>query len=355
MGELEAERAALADHLEAIGFNVILFERLGGREEDAETAYLAGVEQADIYVGIVADQYGRMDAKTGYSATHAEYRRALAIGRRIAVWVRSDGDRREGAARSFVDELQTFHTTGVFSNPGELARGVERRLAEIGADEDSPWVKVGDTVFRAGRIYETHQELVIEGVIRDESVRRYLTGLRPQRVGGSNRIPVATIDRAGQVVIRDVAVNSRSRTAPELTVTASVGWAEGRGGSMDAGTTGFTADDLTEVGLNCALLGQPLPDRINTMLGRVLVDTTDPVADLVAVRLSEGNIEPIARLLVVEHLLGKGRASAINQFMIGPANRGQRRVRLVYTEPQRYTNVTPGVRTLDGTRNWQAL
>ena len=78
---------------------------------------------------------------------------------------------------------------------------------------------------------------------------------------------------------------------------------------MDAGTTGFTADDLTEVGLDCCgLLGQSLREPINTMLGRVFVDTTDPLADLVAVRQSEGSIEPIARLLVVEHLLGKGRA-----------------------------------------------
>ena len=33
-----------------------MFERLGGRDDDAETAYLASVRSSDIYVGILGDR-----------------------------------------------------------------------------------------------------------------------------------------------------------------------------------------------------------------------------------------------------------------------------------------------------------
>jgi hypothetical protein len=353
MAELAAEREALADHLAGLGFNVILFERLGGREEDAETAYLVGVEQADIYIGLLGDEYGRMDRGTGYSATHAEYRRALELGRRIAVWVRADGDHREAAARSFVEELRTFHTTGMFRTAADLTASVERRLAEIGADEDAPWVKVGDAIFRANRIWESGHEVRVEAEIRGAAISRYIVQLRPEGTGGGNAsVELATSERAGSAHVTDVVVETRSRASQHVTIALTVAWNEGRGGFGEAGTSGFSPDDLTEIGLRCGLLGAPLPERLDNVLGRVLVNSADPLADMSALRLPEGSIEPVARLLVVDHLLGSGRASAIDQFSIGPANRGRRRILLTYTEPRRYTNMEPGHRDIEGERQW---
>lgn len=352
MAELAAEREALADHLASLGFNVILFEHLGGREEDAETAYLVGVEQADVYVGLIGDEYGRMDRATGYSATHAEYRLALELGRRIAVWVRADGDRREGAARSFVEQLRTFHTTGVFRTADDLATSVERRLAEIGGDEDAPWVMVGDAIFRASRIVESAEEVRVEAEIRDAAVSRYLVQLRPERMGGNVSVALATSDRAGSARVIDVVVETRSRSSQHVTITLTVTWNPGRGGSGEVGTSGFSADDLTEIGLRCALLGQPVPERLDNSLGRVLVNSDDPLASMTALRLPEGSIEPVARLLVVNHLLGSGRASAIEQFAIGPGDRGRRRLLLTYTEPRRYPSSEPGQRAIEGERQW---
>src|SRR6478609_8304825 len=178
MGELGELRERLARALKDLGFKVIYFENLGGRDEDAETAYLDGVARSHIYLGVVADRYGRM-LETGRSPTHEEYRAARAEGKRISVWVAADGSGRQGDARDFVQELQTFHTTGNFSGIADLIPRVIERLAEIAADDEAPWVKVGDAVFRASVIRDVGTRIQIESEVRDRGVSRYLAGLRP--------------------------------------------------------------------------------------------------------------------------------------------------------------------------------
>ncbi len=151
MQELRAERQALADALREIGMRVVMFEDLGGRDEEPERAYLDGVARADVYVGLVGDRYGRM-LPSGRSPTHEEYREARARGKRISVWVAADGSERQGNARDLIEEVRVFHTTGSFTDPEDLARRVVERMAEIAADDESPWVKVGDALLRADAI-----------------------------------------------------------------------------------------------------------------------------------------------------------------------------------------------------------
>lgn len=137
MGELGELRERLAAALRDLGFTVIYFEDLGGRDENAETAYLDGVARSDIYLGVIADRYGRM-LESGRSPTHEEYRAARAEGKRISVWVAADGSSRQGNARDFVQELQAFHTTGNFRDTDDLAARVTERLAEIGVTASNP-------------------------------------------------------------------------------------------------------------------------------------------------------------------------------------------------------------------------
>ena len=75
MRDLLDERRALATEMKAMGLNVVMFEDLGGREDDAETAYFDGVARSDIYLAVIADRYGRM-LPNGRSPTHEEYREA---------------------------------------------------------------------------------------------------------------------------------------------------------------------------------------------------------------------------------------------------------------------------------------
>lgn len=129
MGELVEERRALASALEASGFTVRWFEEFGGRDDNAEEAYLSEVRAASLYLGLLGDSYGSMlasDPYAGYSATHAEYLEARARGKRISFWERKPAERREGHARSFLTEVQLFQVTGSFSGSDDLpAKGRE--------------------------------------------------------------------------------------------------------------------------------------------------------------------------------------------------------------------------------------
>ena len=142
MKDLLDERRALASALRDMGLKVVMFEDLGGREDDAETAYLDGVARSDIYLAVIADRYGRM-LPSGRSPTHEEYRAARRLGLRIAAWVATDGSGRQGDARDFVDELQQFHTTGGYADSASLVSSAVERLGEIAAEEDVPWIKLG--------------------------------------------------------------------------------------------------------------------------------------------------------------------------------------------------------------------
>jgi Domain of unknown function (DUF4062) len=71
MRELGDLRQTVSRALRDAGFSVVVFEDLGGRDEDAERAYLDGVARSDIYVGVVGDRYGTM-LPTGRSPTHEE-------------------------------------------------------------------------------------------------------------------------------------------------------------------------------------------------------------------------------------------------------------------------------------------
>lgn len=67
MGEMRDERQAVAAAVEALGLRPVLFERFGGRDDDPEAAYLAEVDSADIYLGLIGSQYGRQDRESGFS------------------------------------------------------------------------------------------------------------------------------------------------------------------------------------------------------------------------------------------------------------------------------------------------
>jgi hypothetical protein len=63
----------------------------------------------------------------------------------VAAWAKDLRDR-EGHEESFLAEIKTFHTTGLFATPAELADEVERRVRRIAAEELPPWVKLGPIV-----------------------------------------------------------------------------------------------------------------------------------------------------------------------------------------------------------------
>jgi hypothetical protein len=183
MDELRDERRAVADRVEVLGCEPVLFERFGGREDDPEAAYIHEVASSSIYVGLVGRRYGRQ-LPSRFSATHTEYLAAEERGLRVAVWAK-DLDDREGHAESFLADTRTFHTTGSFATPVELAEGVERRLRRIAAEDLAPWVKLGPIIFRSRRIIEGVGRTEVVARVRDRAVLDDLEALRSDRWGGS--------------------------------------------------------------------------------------------------------------------------------------------------------------------------
>ncbi|MGH2964747.1 MAG: DUF4062 domain-containing protein [Solirubrobacterales bacterium] len=346
MTDLANEREAVAQALRDLRIKVILFEDFGGRDEDSVTAYLDGVARSDVYIGIVGDRYGRMQA-SGRSPTHEEYLFARDHGKRISFWVATDESDRQGNARDFVQEVQTFHTTGRFDGPNDLAERVIGRIAELAADDEAPWVKVGDAVLRATVIRDQGDRIEIEADVRDGEIAHYLEGLRPDQWNRASDATVTTHDRSGSARIERVTSEARSASGRSVKIEATVGWADGSADSMAAGTAGYSPEDLAELGLRVGLLGQALPEQIGSM--GFMVDDSDPLAELPH-GMPEAILQPVARLLIVERLLGQRQATRMSEFSIGPPHSGRRAIRLSYTETRRYSNVTPAQRTLEGYR-----
>jgi hypothetical protein len=348
MRELAALRAVVANSLRNAGFSVVVFEDLGGRDEDAERAYIDGVARSDVYVGIVADRYGTM-LPSGRSPTHEEYLEARRRGRRISFWLQRDATQRQGHAADFAQEVQAFHTTGHFDDANDLARRLLDRLAEIAADDEAPWVKIGDVCLRATRIRDEGAAIVISAQVRDPAIAHALESLRADGFGRGATVPIVTARRAGEGRVTTVVTETRTASAHDVELTADMSWADGGGGSMEASFNGLSPDDQTELGLRVGLLGEGLPPQLDGSFG-FMIETSDPLAELDGLMLPPAAEEAVAGLLVTERLLGSGRASRIDHFALGPSHLGVRRVELEYVEPRRYANSEPGIRRIEGER-----
>lgn len=348
MRRLASLRAHVADALRGVGFSVVMFEDLGGRDEDAERAYLDGVARSDIYVGILADRYGTM-LPSGRSPTHEEYREARRRGKRISFWLQRDSSDRQGNATDFAQEVQVFHTTGQFDDADDLVRRLLTRLAEIAADDEAPWIKVGDACLRATRIRDEGATVSVFAEVRDLAVARALESMRADTWGRASTVSVATASRAGTATVTRVATEMRSASVRDIELAAEVQWGDGRGGSMETSFNGLSPDDQVEAGLRAGLFGAELPPQLSGGFGS-MIDASDPLAPLADLMLTPSAEEAMAALLISERLLAAGKASHIDRFALGPPHLEERRLELIYTEPRRYSDHEPGTRRLEGVR-----
>lgn len=352
MGELATERRAAVDALEDVGFRVRWFEELGGRDDGAQQAYLTEVRAASIYVGVLGDQYGGMLADgpyAGFSATHAEYLEARSSGRRVSFWASSPGAEREGHARRFLDEVRVFHVTGSFTAADDLTAGLLSRLREIAVEDLSPWVKLGDIVLRATRVTAAAKSATVEARVHDRAVLREL-----RQAAGSgdawssaNELAVTFFDESGKGRIEDLSVASTSSAFSDVTMQLS--FQRATTNSMRVSMNGLSADDLVEQSLRIALLGEAPPQGL---LRYGMQNSDDPWEALAGLRLSEDSVKALARVLLVERLVGSGDAGAVEAFELGPLRGAKRQVELSYWEPKVYANRDAELRTVAGERAW---
>jgi hypothetical protein len=229
---------------------------------------------------------------------------------------------------------------------------VEARLRELAVESESPWVKLGDVAVRAQSVEDDGRLLTVTVASRDAPVLAALEGLRPDGWGRSSEIAVTLPHSSGRARVSEVRSRVLSSTARELVLTAEVTWADGRRPSLATGLNGISFEEQIEVGLRAGLLREPLPERLGMLAS--MIDSSDPLAPLDGLGLSHAVYAPVARLLFVERLLGGVGASRVHEATVGPEYGGQRRVRVVWTEPLWAANVTPGRREIEGRRTTAA-
>lgn len=338
MEGLEAERRAVAEAVREIGAEPVWFEEFGARDQDPEQAYLSEVDLSDVYVGILGSRYGGQDPATGYSATHAEYLRAVERGLRISVWVLNVDDM-AGHQRDFLSDVRTYFTTETADGPERLAARVAARLETIASEDVAPWCEIGNVILRASSIRDDGATIAVEANVRDQDVAHSLRRLRPDGlIGAARSVPVVYGDTVAAARPTSVENEITAGTSTRFLVTLTrESRQQGQGvlgeASFNTGTSTYSPDDLTEIGIRTALFGEPNP------LGQMgfMAEIPDPLVALRHASVTEENLRPILRLGLVEALVGSGRASRIVQVLVGPRARdGRRRLLLEWESPGRY-------------------
>ena len=341
MAGMTAEREAARVAVESIGGKVSMFELLGGRDDNAETAYLAGVQSSDIYVGILGARYGTPD-RTGYAPTHTEYNEAIKAGLRISVWA-TTGEM-DGRQRDFLNEVRTFHTTGRYSSPDELGEVLRGRLTGFVAADHSPWCKVGHVLFRARRYSDDGIRIIVEASIRDDDIVAELERLRPGDWRGRQQSRITCARRTHEAEINSVVVEATAGRSRLVQIEATKAREMVTGMRLtDISYADRSPEDLTELALRVALFGDLNP--LGPMASMAEMD--NPIPAIAQIGLDEDSFAGAAEVLLVESLVGSGRAERITALQIGPARSG-RPLHIEWEAPRRFSNVEPERRQIAG-------
>jgi hypothetical protein len=235
-------------------------------------------------------------------------------------------------------------TTENYADVEDLVRRVSRRLHELAAEALSPWIKVGDLVFRADEIVDTGGVITIRARV-SEDLAHQLEGMRDSRYG-RQRLVYASRSRVATAEVGGVQRTTRAGGAEELTVELT-NVKVPSGDSLRVATTGYSADDLVEVGVRGAFLGEAIPDQLG-MLSSIASPGIN-IDDLrEAFDLPNEFAEAVVRLVVTEGLVGGGKAQRITSFALGPRTGDVRRFALEWESPQVYQNEQPTHHRVEG-------
>ena len=331
MAELREERKSAACGVRSLGARPVMFEEFGGRDAEPQDAYLGEVETSQIYVGLLGERYGT-PLPTRFSATHTEYQHAEQHGLRIAVWALAT-QRREGPQQAFLDEIRTFHVAPAFRSPEDLKRQVTERLRGIAAEDLAPWAKLGAILFRASEVVHEANQIAITACVQSDAVAYALETLAPDRFGAREEHRFTWSGRSRQV--RMTNIRTTTTTARSKSVRLQCEVAEDRRDSLlGVALSGQTPDDLTDLALRSVLFGEPNPLAGQHM--GFLVEIPDPLQPLRDANVPDEIVRPLAELMIVDELVGSGRAGRVTTFRLGGPVRGRRKIELAWEPPRRY-------------------
>jgi hypothetical protein len=343
MADTAAERDAVAAAVEDEGARAVRFEELG-RDAGADEAYLLGVDSSSIYLGICNELYGTL-LPTGFSPAEAEYLRARERGLRVAVYVAAEAPAREGHLRRFIERVRVFVTTESYRDVDDLVRRVRRRLHELAAEALSPWLKLGDYVFRADLIDDRGDTVLLQARASEEIAHAFET--MRDRQWSRERLRLTYGARVVEGELAAVRRTTRAGGISELEITLG-NVAAPQAGGMRAGTSGMSSESLLEAGVKRLFLSEELPASVRGGL-EFLADTGIDEANLrQAFELPNEIAEAITRLVMAEGLIGTGNAGRVIEASVGPRVGDTRRIALEWLDPSRYVNVQPATRRVEG-------
>lgn len=331
IGDMKAERAAAREAIEAFGATAVMFEEeLGAQDITAEQAYIAGVRTSEIYIGLFGPRYGvRMG--DGSSATHAELMEAEKHGLRLCLFVNGEtSGEMDRAQRDLVDGARNLYTTSSWTDPDDLRRRVERRLRDLASEDLSPWTRVGRAIFRAKEFGGNGQTLTVTADILDSAVHGELVRLRD----GRGTVQYTSPHESRTVQVAELHTRSTSSARFEETLTLVVGQ-DGTYPQPMGSINGVSATEVFRRQLSDGLFGTTLLGDEAHWGSRPL----DPLAEIRGLSLDDAVLRPVARLLCVEKMLSGGHAARVDQFTLGPSHQGRRRLSMVWTPRQVYSDV----------------
>lgn len=345
MADTHEERGAAAEAVRGRGGRPVLFEEFGGRDDDAEAAYLGEVERSDVYLGILRAAFGRV-GQDGRSATQVEYEHASSRGLRICVWTAEGEAAAERDARllAFIERVRSEHVTGAYRSAKQLAEQVRTRIDQLCAEDLSPWVKVGETIFRARLIRQRGREGKLEADLRAGPVLDAVQHLRRDRFGRGTSRQLTYRDQSIPITLGEVettvVTGTRTRVALQFAIAdppTVMPYAFNSGGRT------ISAEDSVALRLRQRLFQEELPT--DTYLW---CDFAIDHAFLADPRVTDEIAPAIVKLLVTEALVGGGLVSAITTCNVAPISRDGRRCRIVWVDRRAYTNVPPQTRSVEG-------
>ncbi len=336
MEELRDERAATAEGVRSLGARPVLFEEFGGRDADPQDAYLGELETSQIYVGILGRRYGR-PLSTRFSATHTEFRHAEQQGLRVAVWA-LDTQEREGPQQAFLEEARAFHVTPAFGAAADLRRQVSERLRSIAGEDLAPWVKLGRVVFRASQVTHEGNQISVTARVQSDDVAHALETLAPDNFGVREDHRLTWSGRCRHVRMTNVRTTTTTARSSLMHLQLEV-VESNRDHLLDVVINGQTPDDLTDFALRAAMFDEQNPLAPHHM--GFTAKMSDPFQPLRDASVPDEIVRALAEVMIVDELVGSGRAARVTTFRLGASVGGMRRLELSWEPPRRYTNVRP--------------
>lgn len=111
-------------------FDVFVFEELPAMGKSPALTYLKEVDNSDIYIGIIGNEYG-IKGKDDFSATEREFRRFIRKGtqRETLIFIKGkDDSRKDKYAQKFIETIKNSYIYKRFTNVDELRTQVLNSL-----------------------------------------------------------------------------------------------------------------------------------------------------------------------------------------------------------------------------------